>query len=124
MMRVSRLFTVIVALLVLAPVLGWAHAYLVKSSPARRAVLVRPPTEVQLWFNERLEAAFSKLTVVDATGRQVDTGAVRVGPDDPKRLSVGVPPLAPGTYTVRYRVLSVDGHIVESDFPFTIREPR
>jgi methionine-rich copper-binding protein CopC len=79
---------------------------------------------VQLWFNERLEAAFSRLTVVDGDGRQVDAGDIRVSPDDPKRLSVGVAPLAPGTYTVRYRVLSVDGHIVESEFSFTIRAPR
>lgn len=85
---------------------------------------MRAPTEVQLWFNECLEAAFSRLTVVDGNGRPVDAGDVRVGPDDPKRLSVGIPPLAPGTYRVRYRVLSVDGHIVESEFPFTIREPR
>jgi len=32
-----------------------------------------------------------------------------------------IPAAAPaGTYTVRFRVLSVDGHVVESDFPFTI----
>jgi methionine-rich copper-binding protein CopC len=60
--------------------------------------------------------------VVDRHGRQVDTGDVRVGPDDLKRLSVDIPALAPGTYTVRYRVLSVDGHIVESELTFTIRE--
>jgi methionine-rich copper-binding protein CopC len=29
-------------------------------------------------------------------------------------------PLAPGRYTVRYRVLSVDGHLVEAAFPFTV----
>jgi methionine-rich copper-binding protein CopC len=126
-MKVIRSFIRAAALLAVclaAPDLGWAHAYLVKSSPARRAVLTRPPAEVQLWFNERLEAAFSSVSVVDRDGRQVDRGDVRVGPDDPKRLSVGVPPLPPGTYTVRYRVLSVDGHLVESQFSFTIREPR
>jgi hypothetical protein len=114
----------LLATALLVPDRAGAHAFLVKSSPARRAVLVRAPAEVRLWFNERLEAAFSTLAVVDANGRRVDAGDVRVGPDDPKRLSVGVTPLAPGTYTVRYRVLSVDGHIVESEFSFTIREPR
>jgi methionine-rich copper-binding protein CopC len=123
-MHFSSAFAALLAVCLLAPNSGAAHAYLVKSSPAPRAVVMRPPTEVRLWFNERLEAAFSRLTVVDGNGRQVDAGDVRVGPDDPKRLSVGVPPLAPGTYTVRYRVLSVDGHIVESEFSFTIREPR
>jgi hypothetical protein len=110
--------------LLLTPGAGWAHASLVKSSPARRAVLTRPPAEVQLWFNERLEPAFSQLSVIDGGGQRVDIHDARVGPEDPRRLSVGVPPLPPGTYTVRYRVLSVDGHIVESEFPFTIRPPR
>ena len=35
-------------------------------------------------------------------------------------------PLAwsPGIYTVKFRALSVDGHVVESQFPFTVRESR
>jgi copper resistance protein C len=112
----------LVALLLL-PAHAEAHAALVRSSPAQRAVLLRGPERVQLWFNERLEAEFSQLSVRDRTGQQVDLRDVRVGPDDPKKLSVGVRGLGPGTYTVRYRVLSVDGHVVEAEFPFTVREP-
>ena len=114
----------LLAAFLVAPDPGWAHAYLVKASPAPRSVVMRPPTEVQLWFNEGLEPAFSRLSVVNRDGRRVDTGQVAVGPDDPKRLSIRVLPLAPGTYSVRYRVLSVDGHIVESEFSFTVRESR
>jgi methionine-rich copper-binding protein CopC len=98
------------------------HAFLLRSSPTNRAVLSRAPARVQLWFNERLEAAFSRVSVVDGDGRRVDQGDVVVGPDDPKLLSVGVPPLPPRAYTVTYRVLSVDGHVVESQYAFTIRE--
>jgi len=47
----------IVTSLLLSPLLGWAHASLVKSSPARRATLVSAPERVQLWFNERIEPA-------------------------------------------------------------------
>jgi methionine-rich copper-binding protein CopC len=46
---------------------------------------------------------------------------MRLEPGDPKLLSVGLPALAPGTYTVKYRVLSVDGHVVASQFSFTLR---
>jgi methionine-rich copper-binding protein CopC len=123
----GRLASVVLLLLVglrLAPDGAWAHATLVRSSPARRAVVTRPPGEVRLWFSERLEPAFSQVSVVDGDGRRVDTGNARVDPEDATRLSVGVPTLGPGTYTVRYRVLSVDGHIVESAFPFTVRAPR
>jgi copper resistance protein C len=59
--------------------------------------------------------------VWNAGGQQVDSGDVQVGPDDPKKLSVGLAALAPGIYTVKYRVLSVDSHIVENQFPFTVQ---
>jgi methionine-rich copper-binding protein CopC len=111
----------ILLILLLVPISSWGHAYLVKSSPARRAMLSNPPTRVVLWFNERLEAQFSQLSIWNAEGQQVDGGDVQVGPDDGKRLSVGIPALPAGNYTVKYRVLSVDGHIVEAEFPFTIR---
>ena len=108
-------------ILLMVPISSWGHAYLVKSSPARRAVLSNPPTRVVLWFNERLEAQFSQLSLWNAEGQQMDGGDVQVGPDDSKRLSVGIPTLPAGSYTVKYRVLSVDGHIVEAEYPFTIR---
>jgi methionine-rich copper-binding protein CopC len=109
--------------LALAPGAAWPHASLVRSSPARRAVLVKAPARIQLWFNERLEREFSRLSVWDASGRQVDSRDVQVDATDPKRLSVAVPALPPGVYVVRFRVLSVDGHIVEAEFPFTVGAP-
>jgi methionine-rich copper-binding protein CopC len=111
----------LLVLLLVVPTSGWTHAYLVKSSPARRAVLSSSPARVVLWFNERLEAQFSQLSVWNNEGSQVDGSDVQVGPDDPKKISVGLPTLPAGTYTVKFRVLSVDGHIVEAEFPFTVR---
>jgi methionine-rich copper-binding protein CopC len=111
----------LLVLLLVVPTRGWTHAYLVKSSPARRAVLSSSPARVVLWFNERLEAQFSQLSVWNNEGSQVDGSDVQVGPDDPKKISVGLPTLPAGTYTVKFRVLSVDGHIVEAEYPFTVR---
>jgi methionine-rich copper-binding protein CopC len=114
----------IVLAVLLSPSAVSAHAYLVKSVPARRAHLFAAPSKVELWFNERLEARFSHLTVSDAKNKRVDLGNVEIGLDDSKRLSVGIGTLEPGLYTVKFRVLSVDGHVVEDSFPFTIREVR
>jgi copper resistance protein C len=121
MRRTRWLRSTLLIVLLMVPITSWGHAYLVKSSPTRRAALSGPPTRVVLWFNERLEAQFSQLSVWNAEGQQVDEGDVQVGPDDGKRLSVGIPTLPAGNYTVKYRVLSVDGHIVEAEFPFTVR---
>ena len=106
----------------IVPPAAEAHAVLVRSLPSARATLSRPPERVQLWFNERLEPAYSRVSVWDASGRQVDAADGAVDAREPTRLSVGVPGLGPGTYTVKFRVLSVDGHLVEAQFPFTVRQ--
>lgn len=117
----SRWLAAAAALALLLPALAEPHAFLVKSSPARRAVLSHPPARVDLWFNERLEPAYSSVSVTNAAGARVDLRDVTVGPDDPRRLSVSLPPLGPGRYVVGFRVLSVDGHVVEASFPFTVK---
>ena len=111
-----------VALAVLSPSALQAHAYLVKSIPAQRAVLYRAPAKIQLWFNERLEPRYSSLIVLDAAGKSIDLGEPEITKDDPKRLSATVKALPPGRYVVNYRVLSVDGHLVQNQFPFTIKQ--
>jgi methionine-rich copper-binding protein CopC len=117
--RAAVPWLVLLALLI-QPAPAGAHAVLLKSSPAARAVLGQAPAQVILLFNERLEPAFSAVSVWTVDGAQVDQQDVTVGPENPRRLSVSLAPLAPGTYTVRFRVLSVDGHVTEGDFTFTV----
>jgi methionine-rich copper-binding protein CopC len=108
--------------LLLLPSVVFAHAYLVRSVPAGRATLFNSPAKIQLWFNERLEPKYSSVAVFDSSGKRADLDNAQVTPEDPKQLLIGLKPLSAGRYTVRFRVLSVDGHIVEQSFPFTIRE--
>jgi methionine-rich copper-binding protein CopC len=98
-----------------------AHAFLVRTSPPKRAVLRESPKQVELWFSERLEPAFATLTISDRTGSTHGTRPAAVGGDDRRRLTLELPTLPPGTYTVQFRVLSVDGHVVEDSFTFTVR---
>lgn len=105
----------------LSPVMAAAHAVLVRSDPARRAAVTRAPERVRLWFSERLEPAYATLSVWSEAGKQVDAGDAAVDATDPALLSVATPNLGPGHYTVRFRVLSVDGHVVESSFAFAVR---
>ncbi len=121
--RVLWAWVALGGLLLGTPTLGWAHAVLVRSKPAVRGVLKKAPAQVQLWFNERLEPAFARLSVWRAEGAQVDFGEAEVALDDPTQLSVRLRPLPPGSYVVKYRVLSVDGHVVEGEFSFTLRGP-
>lgn len=116
----GRLLALLAAATLLLPATAEPHAALVRSSPAARAVVPDSPERVELWFNERLEAAYCTVSVWSAAGIRVDRRNVIVGPDDPKRLSVGVFTLRPGEYTVKYRVLAIDGHVNDASFAFTV----
>ncbi len=106
------------------PSSAWAHARLVKSIPAKQAVLAQAPTQIQLWFNEPLEARFSQVSVWNAAGQQVHKGAIQGDPQDTKKLIIPLPALDMGLYTVKYRVLSVDSHLIENQFSFTVQPQR
>ena len=110
--------------LALLPTAALAHAVLVKSIPAQRSSLTESPPRVELWFNERLEPAYSRAAVTDEAGTQIDLRDALVSKEDARRLALSLPPLRPGRYAVKFRVLSVDGHVVESSLTFTVKSPR
>ena len=98
-----------------------AHAQLVKAEPARRAVLDKAPTQIRLWFNEEIEGAYTSLSVLGANKKPVTDAKPEVVSDDPKSVVLPLPDLKPGKYTVKFRVLSVDGHIVDESFNYKVK---
>ncbi|MDO8328855.1 MAG: copper homeostasis periplasmic binding protein CopC [Fluviicoccus sp.] len=97
-----------------------AHAKLMQSYPAAHAV-VDAPAAVSVSFNEALEPAFSQLTVLDSQGVRVATEKAGVDEATHKTLSVPVPKLAPGSYTVKWAVVSVDGHRIKGQYTFGVK---
>ncbi|HEX6776771.1 MAG TPA: copper resistance protein CopC [Ktedonobacterales bacterium] len=101
-----------------------AHALLVRSVPAARAILQTPPINVQMWFSESVNPLTSRAVVVDTTNREVDNRDNHVSSSDPKEMIVTLPPLPAGTYVVVWRTQSAeDGHIVGGSFFFQIARP-
>jgi methionine-rich copper-binding protein CopC len=96
------------------------HAVLQRAEPRVESKLKRSPDEVKLYFTERLEPAYSSLRVLDERGAQVDRRDSRVDRANPALLRATLPPLPPGTYTVRWRVLSIDADVTEGGFTFRI----
>ncbi len=118
MRRALRLLAAL-ALLACAP-LASAHAFLDHAAPAVGSSVRGSPSNVTLWFTQDLEPAFSTARVLDAAGRQIDRRDAKVDARDRTLLRVSLPPLAPGTYRVLWRVLSVDAHVTEGDFSFDV----
>ncbi len=97
-----------------------AHAFLDHALPAVGSTVHARPSQVQLWFTQRLEPAFTTVRVSDPSGKPVDKGDAQVDAGDATLLRVSLPQLAPGTYRVTWRVLSVDTHVTEGDFTFEV----
>jgi methionine-rich copper-binding protein CopC len=100
--------------------LAGAHAFLDHATPAVGSAVRASPAQVKLWFTQKLEPAFSSVRVLDRSGKQVDKGDPVVDRADATLLRVSLPQLAPGTYRVTWRVLSVDSHVTEGDFTFNV----
>lgn len=98
-----------------------AHAKLQQTTPGGGETVVAFPAAVTLQFSEKIEASFAGIQVFSPTGERVDA--------DPAEVSgstVRLPLPArtePGAYVVVFRVLSADGHPVESRFTFTFEPP-
>jgi len=108
------------AMLVSLPVAAFAHAAMVKSAPGKRAVLSQMPARIELCFNEAVEIKFSSVRIADRHETPLPLGELVTG-SDPKCLEAAISPAGPGVYSVQYRVLSLDGHVIESSYEFTVK---
>ncbi|MCT2281226.1 copper resistance protein CopC [Micromonospora chalcea] len=115
----AALFTA--ALLLVPATPAAAHNSLQEATPARDARLTSAPTQVTLRFMQRLNPAFTTITLRDSTDRQVPASAPAV--DGATGTVTIEEPLANGTYTVAYRVVSRDGHPVQGSYRFTVADP-
>lgn len=96
----------------------YAHAILVRSTPAEHAVVHGSTLHADLEYNSRIDAARSTLTLTDARGRKI---ALRMEPAaQPYQLKAIARNLASGAYLLHWQVLASDGHITRGDVAFTV----
>lgn len=122
-MKLKRLapWLVLLALLVAPARPARAHADLLQATPEFNASLERAPAQIELFFSEPIEAGFSTIKVLDATGKQVDSDDARVDASNPARMTVSLRSIPDGIYTVSWKALSlVDSHITAGAYPFAV----
>lgn len=116
--RVVFLFLV-VAVSLLNPSFSLAHAVLLESSPALKSSVSGPDVPLKLRFNVRIDAARSRLTLVDPDGSSQTLDISRQ--ESPEIISAEAKRLHPGLYRLRWQVLASDGHITRGEIPFTVK---
>jgi copper resistance protein C len=96
--------------------LALAHTHLVKSVPANGATITDPPARFVLTFAEP-----AKLTTLSL--QKDSEQAQKLGPlptSASAEISVPAPPLKTGKYTLSWRALSNDGHVMPGTLSFTV----
>lgn len=119
-MRLTAITLSLCGLLLTASNTAQAHGVLDHASPRVGSTVSKSPPNVTLWFTEKLEPAFSRIEVRDARGGLVSVGKAEVDRTDHTQLIVPVKSLSPGTYTVNWRILSVDTHRTQGSFKFRV----
>jgi len=99
---------------------AFAHVFPQKQEPGAGAS-VAAPAQVKVTFDGPLEPAFSSLTVSDASGKQVSTQKSSVDAQQPAVMTVPLPALAAGHYTVRWVAVASDGHRTHGDYGFDVK---
>jgi copper resistance protein C len=97
-----------------------AHARLVEAEPAAGEVLAGSPERAELRFSEPVDAEFSPIEVRDSAGERVDNDDARTDPEDARVVAATLEELPPGSYDVRWRMTSIDGHVVEGRYSFAV----
>ena len=93
------------------------------SFPSANSTVVDFPMEVMLTFNEELlkvgQENPNKVEVFYESGALVSGGSVLSGASIAAPVGIN----GNGAYTVKYRVVSKDGHVIEDSYDFQVQSP-
>src|SRR5712664_3940649 len=116
-MRNSAIVLTVPLLVLLATGEASAHAFLDHAEPRVGNKVDAAPREVTLWFTQKLEPAFSTITVTKAAGQRVDTGKTRVNGN---QMAISLRGDHREIHPVPSRLSSVHAHTRDCNCPFHV----
>lgn len=105
----------IVALAIVYAVPAQAHTELSSSTPADDTSLQIAPKEVEFTFS-----AAVRLTAVSLISDEAEQRLEIESSEAAEQFVVGLPELGPGEYTVRWRAVSADTHVIAGEIRFRV----
>ena len=119
MMRGILLLAALLVALLTGASAARAHASLIRSEPADRAVVAGPPRAVTLTFNEPVSPLVFR--VLDPAGEVTELKGITA---NGATITVALPAgLSGGTHLLSWRVISADSHPVGGAVTFSVGQP-
>lgn len=99
--------------------IAFAHATLLKATPAAGSRLAVSPSRIWLKFSEEMEPGMATITLTSADGTVLTLKAAG-DPHDVSAIAAGIEAPLSGEYEVTWHVVSADGHPVGGRFKFMV----
>jgi copper resistance protein C len=94
-----------------------AHAILTDSTPKANGTVTAGHVDIVFKYNSKIDQHRSLLTLVKSDQSETTLTISTEGKANELDSSAD---LTPGTYTIRWQALALDGHITRGDVPFTV----
>ncbi|MDX6532717.1 MAG: copper transport protein [Gaiellales bacterium] len=95
------------------PSVAQAHTSLIDATPTPGSVVASAPAELRLRFDQQIRPVANGTKVQNASGESVIGGDPQPDPNDVTTLVIPLKGgLEDGDYTVRWQIVSTDGHII------------
>lgn len=104
------------AVLMVGTASAFAHAHLHNSTPADGSVVASSPPVATLTFSEAALVTAAWLQKGDGPKESLGSLPQKSAP----KVSIPLPALAGGSYSLSWRVVSEDGHVMGGEIHFTV----
>ena len=109
-----------VALLALSAAPAFAHTHVRAISIAENAIFAAPPTNFTVAFTE--PAAIANVTLASGSGEPAPLN-YHAPSGFAASYQIPLPPLGPGAYTLAWRMIARDGHVMNNAVHFSVHAP-
>ena len=100
---------------------AFGHAFLDHGVPGVGMTVSSPVREIRLYYTQGVVTAFSHVHVVNDAGAVIPTGKLVNDPSDQQIVIIRLGrALGPGGYSLTWQVTSVDTHVTQGTFHFTV----
>jgi copper resistance protein C len=121
MQRILKPFIIAVLASSLAATGAFAHAFLDHAIPGVGMTVSGPVRELRLWYTQGVVTAFSHVHLVSDAGAVIPASKPVNDPSNQQIVIVHLGrALGPGGYSLTWQVTSVDTHVTQGTFHFTV----
>ncbi len=101
------------------------HLRLVKAEPGINGTVDKAPTDIRLFFSQAPQMEGTSIRLLTDAQKEIALEPSKADEKDKSIVAAHIKqPIGLGTYTVAWRAMAADGHVLKDEFTFTVKSAR